>query len=303
MFDALLDRSIVASFDRTGFVRHARGFAAGPWRDLGGTRVLITGGTSGIGLSAARSLSEHGAHCALWGRRQDVGEQAARTVSGSFQSVDLADLDAVRRAAWQVRGPLTGVVLNAGAMPMERMLSPQGHEQMWASQVLGHLVLLRILERRGLLDEDTRVVWVASGGMYLQGLDLSDLTWERGYSRHTAYANAKRAQVLLASELATRWPGVPMASMHPGWVETPAVASSMPMFFRIARPILRSPEQGADTIVWWVATRETPETGRFWFDRAPAPEHLSRRTRRPDAPILLRAILTATDAFLDRPVP
>ncbi len=301
MLDAFLDRTVVASFDRTGFERHARAFTAGPWRELSGSRVLVTGGTAGIGLAAARGLAECGAHPVLWGRREETGRVAADEVGGDFCSVDLADLEAVRQAAWQVEGSLSGILLNAGAMPLERRLSPQGHEQMWASQVLGHLLLLRILKARGLLGSTTRVVWVASGGMYLQPLDLSDLTWERGYRRHTVYANAKRAQVMLACHLATLWPEVPMASMHPGWVETSAVALSMPVFFRLTRPILRTPAQGADTAVWWLACEEAQASGRFWFDRAAVTEHLGRRTRRSDADALVREVFGATEAFLAEP--
>ena len=253
MLDALLDRTVVASFDRTGFARHARSFTDEPKRSL--DTVLITGGTAGIGLAAAKGLSDLGADCLLWGRRASVGEAAAEEVGGRFASVDLSDLAAVRDAAWEVEGPLSAVVLNAGAMPLERTLTAQGHEVMWGSQVLGHLLLVRILHHRGLLTEDTRVLWVSSGGMYLQTLDLTDLTWENGYQRHTVYANAKRAQVMLGAHLARKWRDVTVGSMHPGWVETEAVRHSMPVFRFFTRPILRTPEQGADTIVWWVGTR------------------------------------------------
>lgn len=94
-----------------------------------------------------------------------------------------------------------------------------------------------------------RTVVAASGGMYMQRLDLRDLTWEGGYRRHIVHANAKRAQVMLAAHLATRWPAVPIASMHPGWVETDAVRVSMPVFRMLTSPILRSTDQGADTLV------------------------------------------------------
>ena len=77
--------------------------------------------------------------------------------------------------------------------------------------------------------------------------------------------------------------------------------TSMPVFFRLARPILRTPLQGADTIVWWVAGEEAQESGRFWFDRAPAPEHITQRTRGSDAGVLLQRVLADTDGFLESP--
>jgi dehydrogenase/reductase SDR family protein 12 len=277
---SLLDRSVVASFDRTGFRRHARRFAVEPERALSGRRALITGGTSGIGLAAAGALAGRGASVEVWGRTPDRGEAAAASIGGSFRAVDLGDLAAVAAAAHQapVDG-LAAVVLNAGGMPHARTLTPQGHELVWASQVLGHFLLLRVLRERGALGPQTRVVWVSSGGMYMQRLDLRDLRRDDGYQRHTVYANAKRAQVILGELLAARWPEVPMAVMHPGWVRTAAVKTAMPLFYALTRPTLRTPDEGADTVVWLMAREAAWPSGRFWFDRAEAPTHKLKRTR------------------------
>jgi hypothetical protein len=58
--------------------------------------------------------------------------------------------------------------------------------------------------------------------------------------------------------------------MHPGWADTPAVSHSLPKFYEKTRPWLRTPEQGADTIVWLAATPEAAQTtGLFWLDRTP----------------------------------
>jgi NAD(P)-dependent dehydrogenase (short-subunit alcohol dehydrogenase family) len=275
----LLDRTIVFSFDRTGYQRHARAFEVEPERALSGRRVLITGGTDGIGLAAAKALGARGAALDLWARDPDKGERAATATGGTFVPCDLGDLEQVADRSRAVDGDLAAVVLNAGAMPMERTLTAQGHELVWGSQVLGHLTILRILRQRGLLQPSTRVVWVSSGGMYLAPLDLDDLRRDDGYQRHAVYANAKRAQVQLMQHLARAWPDVPSMAMHPGWVETDAVRTSMPLFHLLTRAILRTPAQGADTIVWLVTREEPVPTGRFWFDRREAPVHVRRSTR------------------------
>ena len=62
-------------------------------------------------------------------------------------------------------------------------------------------------------------------------------------------------------------------AMHPGWADTPSVRSSIPRFWQVMRKRLRTPEQGADTIVWLAVAPALP-SGRFWFDRAPQPTHL-----------------------------
>jgi hypothetical protein len=67
------------------------------------------------------------------------------------------------------------------------------------------------------------------------------------------------------------------------WVDTPGVAASLPRFRRLTRPVLLTPEQGADTIVWLAtAPPERLGSGRFWHDRRPRPEHLLVWTREKD---------------------
>jgi len=58
--------------------------------------------------------------------------------------------------------------------------------------------------------------------------------------------------------------------MHPGWADTPGVQASLPRFRRVMRPLLRSPEQGADTIAWLAGAPESlAGNGQFWLDRRP----------------------------------
>ena len=64
-------------------------------------------------------------------------------------------------------------------------------------------------------------------------------------------------------------------AMHPGWADTPGVRRSLPRFYRLTGPLLRTPEQGADTIVWLgAADNRGRSSGRFWHDRRPRPTHL-----------------------------
>jgi GTPase Era involved in 16S rRNA processing len=56
--------------------------------------------------------------------------------------------------------------------------------------------------------------------------------------------------------------------MHPGWADTPGVETALPRFHALMRPLLRTPAQGADTIVWLASAPEALESnGAFWLDR------------------------------------
>jgi hypothetical protein len=172
----------------------------------------------------------------------------------------MGDLVSVGKAAREiaVRFPqIFAVVHNAGALLNSREVSPQGTEQTIASHVLGpHLFTTVLLPN--LIATQGRVVTVSSGGMY--SAELPNVDGKRtlemrvdSYNGSKQYAIAKRAQVTLNEIWATKERSVHFDSMHPGWADTPGVQESIPAFQRITKPILRSPEQGADTIAWLAA--------------------------------------------------
>ncbi len=105
------------------------------------------------------------------------------------------------------------------------------------------------------------------------------------YRGSEQYARAKRAQVTLNELWARHVPSTHAVfqAMHPGWADTPGVQSALPRFRSIAGPLLRSPEQGADTIVWLACDEQAGQSsGGFWLDRRPRKIHRLRRTRRSD---------------------
>ena len=71
-----------------------------------------------------------------------------------------------------------------------------------------------------------------------------------------------------------RGDGIVVNAMHPGWADTPGVESALPAFYRSTRAALRSPEEGADTIVWLAAATEAGKvSGKLWLDRQQHPSH------------------------------
>jgi NAD(P)-dependent dehydrogenase (short-subunit alcohol dehydrogenase family) len=119
--------------------------------------------------------------------------------------------------------------------------------------------------------------------MYTEAFDLDRLEMGEGdYRGSVAYARAKRAQVVLVDALARREPagGLELHAVHPGWAATPGVTSSLPTFDRLMGPLLRSPEEGIDCLVWLAAAEEgSPPPGQLWLDRQPRPLHRLGRTK------------------------
>jgi NAD(P)-dependent dehydrogenase (short-subunit alcohol dehydrogenase family) len=119
--------------------------------------------------------------------------------------------------------------------------------------------------------------------MYAKRLDVDAMLRHEGeYDGVAAYARTKRGQVVLselwAEQLAAQETTV--HAMHPGWAGTPGVERSLPRFWQRMQGRLRTPEEGADTIVWLaVAERAAASTGLFWLDREPVSTDLFPWTR------------------------
>ena len=287
-----VDPFILSSFDRTGFRIHSLTYHAQDLKvDLSGRRCLVTGANSGIGYETALALADLGAEVVLLCRNRARGEQAAqeiREATGNSrvftESIDMSDLGSIRAAAQRLSsGSVDVLVHNAGVLPEERLETGDGLESAFATHVEGPHLLTRLL--RGDLEKssDGRVIWVSSGGMYTRRLTLRDPNWnERDYDGVIAYAETKRAQVVLAERWAEELRGssVVVNSMHPGWADTPSVKSSLPRFHRITRHILRTPTEGADSVVWMAACPGARLcTGCFFFDRKERRTHLLSFTR------------------------
>jgi len=101
-------------------------------------------------------------------------------------------------------------------------------------------------------DEGSRVVNVSSGGMYTCGLSADNFQLQKHYSGLLAYSHSKRAQVVLTEQWAERLRprGIVVASMHPGWALTEGVRDQLDGFKMGGT--LRSPAEGADTVLWLV---------------------------------------------------
>ena len=296
--DQAIEWPVVTSFTRIGCAvrRRVAGWQPLEAYDLTGRVALVTGATSGIGFAAAEALARMGAHVIVLGRdqaRTDAARDALMQVAGgphiSTVVASMDDPDDVRRAAAEVMAQhsrLDILVHNAGALAGGYRRSPMGIEQTSAAQVAGPFLLTGLLLERLELGAPGRVITVSSGGAYLAPLTISGLDpAPAAFDGSQQYARAKRAQITLTELWAERARGrsVVFHSMHPGWVDTPGLAASLPRFRQLLRPLLRSPEEGADTIAWLAADREAAQTsGAFWFDRVRRPAHRIARTRAAD---------------------
>ena len=295
MRNLLKDRSVVLGmldFSRFGYKRQK-----GSWAPLSvsleGRTVVVTGTTSGLGRAAAIRLAKMGARVILVGRnpektertRQEIVHETGNT-DLSIQIADLSLMAETRRLAENLLAAepkIHVLVNNAGALFPKRGLTEEGIEQSLALLLLCPFLLTNLLLPRLKASRPARIVNVSSGGMYTQKIRVDDLQYEEGrYNGSTAYARAKRGLVILTEMWASRLKAqdVVVHAMHPGWADTPGVSSSLPSFYKITKKILRTPEEGADTITWLAASEEAEDSsGLFWLDRQPRSTHVFPGTR------------------------
>ena len=299
--DRLLDTTIVGGYSRVGFDIRSR---TSEWERfspdaLVGRRIVVTGPTSGIGLAAVHGLARLGASIVLVGRDEARTRSVAKGLGETAEVVvcDMADLDDVNRASSMIMraGTPDLVVHNAGALLRTCERTLQDFETTMAVHVLAPHLMTRLVP-------SARSIWVASGGMYAAPLidpRRRDPMSPATYDGTKQYASAKRMQVALIQDWSTRDESRWFAAMHPGWADTPGVRNSLPGFAKVTRPILRSPDQGADTIVWLAATARQLPSGDFWCDRESRPRHRLGSTRRSDTEDVRRAVVEWADRLTD----
>ncbi|MCX5738302.1 MAG: oxidoreductase [Proteobacteria bacterium] len=203
--------------------------------DQSGRVALITGANSGIGWEAARVLAARGAKVILACRSAERGNEAVTRIATlspradvRFLAMDLADLDATRRAAEQVRkdpARLDLLINNAGLMATPQGRTAQGFEMQFGVNHLGHFALTGLLLPLLLATPDSRVVTVSSTGHRPGHIAFADLNWNtREYKPWAAYFQSKLANLLFTYELQRRLDaaGKSTAALaaHPGGSKT-----------------------------------------------------------------------------------
>ncbi len=184
--------------------------------------ILIAGATGNIGGGAALALARRGAHIVLLGRRRGrlearvdaIRAALARTRSEQQEAdiailvVDFTDMASVRRAAVEAidRFPkIHGLVLSAGLLIQNGPnLLPNGHEVMFATNVMGpFLFTLLLLER---LEQSDGLVLHVVNPSY-QEIDWEDLESIKHHKTEAAYERTKTMHRVIAAELARRYAG------------------------------------------------------------------------------------------------
>ena len=250
---------------------------------MGGKTVLITGGTSGIGKASAVALAAMGANVVIVGRNPERGEAALQDIKAQSHSESvelmLADLSVqseVRRLAEEFLGRhdrLDVLANNAGLVHSRRTETDDGMETTLAINHLAPFLLTDLLLDRLKQSAPSRVITISSEAERMGKMNFEDIQSRQKYRGFPVYGMTKLANIMFTYELAERLKGtfVTANCLHPGPVSTNFGKNNggpMALFFRLGKPFMRSPEQGADTLIWLASSADVDGvSGKYFSDR------------------------------------
>lgn len=249
-------------------------------------RILITGATNGIGKTAALDLAKMGAEVIIVGRNEKKTRRVLdelKMASGSDRLdmliADLSSIEQIRRAADEFRGRyerLDVLLNNAGAIFPKYQESADGLEMTFALNHISYFLLTHLLldnlkqtaQRQG----EARIINVSSSAH--RGAQFNGPDEASAYSSTRSYGKSKLANVLFTYDLARRLEGtgVTVNAVHPGLVAT-GFGSEFKGFLGwllriIQRTIARSPEKGAETLVYLASSPEVRGIdAKYWKDK------------------------------------
>ena len=268
-------------------------------RTLSGRRMLVTGGTSGLGLETARVLAAHGAQVVITARDADKAERAVATIRASaapgatveVRELDLASLASVHTCADRLLAegqPIHVLFANAGVMACPQGRTREGFETQIGTNHLGHFVFVGKLAPLVTRSAPGRIVVTSSAGHRISDVDLDDPNFERTpYDPWLAYGRSKTANALFAVELDRQLKsrGVRACALHPGGIQTelgrhmtPESTEALMKIIAVPGGAARFPyktiPQGAATQVWAGIVADADEIGgQFCEDCGVAPRN------------------------------
>lgn len=227
--------------------------------------AVVTGANRGIGFETCRQLAKTGIQVILTSRDEVKGKAAAEKLQAegldvSYHSLDVTNSDSVQRLAQFIKSEerqLDILVNNAGVLidSSDSLLNTKIDtlRKTMDTNLTGPLLLCQALIPLMQQHNYGRVVNVSSGAG-----QLSDMT--SGYPSYRISKTALNALTrIIANEL--KGTNILVNAVCPGWVKTDMGGANAS----------KTPEQGADTVVWLATLPDNGPTSGFFRDRQPIP--------------------------------
>jgi NAD(P)-dependent dehydrogenase (short-subunit alcohol dehydrogenase family) len=235
--------------------------------------IIITGASAGIGEAAARELAKDTNNRVIIVGRSKQTIKVAKELELEYFRADYSDLDSVRKLAKDLLKACPRIDLlinNAGGIMKSIVTTKDGFEQTFQVNYLAQFLLTNLLMDR-LIASKGAVINTSSAAHRFARLRLENLQFAS--APFAAYGNGKLLDLIHAQELARRFSkkGVDAVSFHPGVVATNfGKATDGPfawMYNTSVKNFLKTPAQGADTLIWLANNRDLWQDGGYYSKR------------------------------------
>jgi len=267
--------------------------------DLKDKICIVTGCNTGIGKETARVLAMQNATVIMACRSVDRGNEALKDITNNLKGknnfnenllkvyeLDLSSLQSVSNFAAKFKQDyksLHYLINNAGVMAMSNWEpTKDGYEMQFGTNHIGHFYLTMLLTEMLIQSKPSRVINVASDAhkytpnnfinQIRNYIKNEDGPPKDTYSPWGNYGISKSSNILFAREYNRRYQslGVSSVSLHPGVIPTD-LSRNLPSWMasalksRIARPFLKTIEQGAATTVRCVSLSDSELQGGHYY--------------------------------------
>ena len=246
---------------------------------LSGSTILLTGCSSGIGVSTSRALFQTGANLYLTARdinkaRSVLGEELIKSPNVHLLSLDLTSLASVRACAAAFlshESKLDIFIANAGVMATPEGRTRDGFETQLQTNHLSHFLLFNLLKPALLSAPSSRAIFVASmSHRSAISPDFNNLNLDGCYDPWLAYSQSKLFEVWTANEIDRKYGarGLHAWSLNPGSIATTGLGLHLSdevkgalMGDEALMKTVKTEEQGAATTVWAALASELDAKG------------------------------------------
>ena len=247
--------------------------------------ILITGGTSGIGFNAAKTLVKNqDNNLILIGKNINKGELALRKLKEisnnknvSFLQCDLSSLAEINNF-FKVNkfSKLDILVNNAGAVFFNKSLSKEKIEKTFALNHLGYFLFTHFVIKKKLIKKNSKIINVASGAHWGVDLDFNDLQMKKNYNGWIAYKKSKLCNILFTKKLSQilKKDDISVNCLHPGFVQT-NFGSNNNCFMKLGIKLAMkfgaiNINKGTETLLYLIETRNKI-TGEYFYKSKVSP--------------------------------
>ena len=194
--------------------------------------IVITGGTSGLGLQAALNLGSQFDNMYIIGKNEQKGQNALQDIKKLFPEInikfiktDLSLISEIKKLSayfFTKRIKIDILINNAGGIFFKRTLTSEKIEKTFALNHLAYFALTNLFLKNNIFKKEAKIINVASGAHRGANLNFTDIEMKQKYNGWLCYKKSKLCNILFTKKLSelVKLQNITVNCLHPGFVKT-----------------------------------------------------------------------------------